>query len=112
MQNIDVNELVEKIIDSAKKTGADNSLFFIKTFEQYKNLLKLQSDCLRAIENEGSMVTKEYVKGRGNLYVNPAMKTYDSLCKTTNQTVSTLIKIVGVQNMTSITEVDNDEDDF
>lgn len=112
MQNFDINEKVEQIIESAKKTGADNSLFFIKTFEQYKNLLRLQQDCLASINEHGNMVTKEYVKNRGNLYINPAIKVYDSLCKTTNQTVATLIRIVSNQNMTSITEVDGEEDEL
>ena len=107
---IDLNEKIEQILESAKKIGADNSLFFIETFEQYKNLLKLQKECLNSISEHGNVITKEYVKGRENLCMNPAVKVYDSLCKTTNQTVSTLIKIVGTQNMTSITEADAEEE--
>ena len=40
------------------------------------------------------MVEKEYVKGRGNLYTNPAITEYNRTTDSANKTVQTLIKIL------------------
>lgn len=40
------------------------------------------------------MVTKEYVKGRGNVYTHPAIGEYNKTATSANQTVATLIKII------------------
>ena len=40
------------------------------------------------------MVTKEYVKGRQNLYTNPAIKEYNNAVNSANKTVSTLMSII------------------
>ena len=48
----------------------------------------------KKIKEEGTLVTKEYVKGRGNLYTNPAITEYNKTSTSANQTVATLIKII------------------
>jgi hypothetical protein len=40
------------------------------------------------------MVTKEYVKGRTNVYTNPAITEYNKTATAANGTVSTLINIL------------------
>lgn len=40
------------------------------------------------------IVTKEYVKGRENRYVNPAVAEYNKTMKTFNDTVATIMKII------------------
>jgi hypothetical protein len=40
------------------------------------------------------LVTKEYVKGRGNLYTNPAVSDFNRTTDSANKTVSTLLKII------------------
>ena len=47
-----------------------------------------------AIEDEDTLITKEYVKGRENLCVNPAIPEYNKTANAANQTVTTLIKII------------------
>ena len=39
-------------------------------------------------------MTKEYVKGRGNIYTHPAIGEYNKTSTSANQTVATLIKII------------------
>jgi hypothetical protein len=46
------------------------------------------------MKDEGLTVTKEYVKGRKNLYSNPAVAEYNRTTDSANKTVSTLIKII------------------
>ena len=40
------------------------------------------------------MVTKEYVKGRGNVYTHPAIGEYNRTSTAANQTVQTLMKVI------------------
>ena len=47
----------------------------------------------KKIKEDGSLVTKEYVKGRGNVYTHPAISEYNKTSTSANQTVATLIKI-------------------
>ena len=58
------------------------------------NKLNRLSELEKKIKEEGTLVTKEYVKGRGNLYCNPAVSEYNRTTDSANKTVSTLIKII------------------
>ena len=55
-------------------------------------------------------VTKEYVKNRKNIVINPAVTEYNKTASAANQTVQTLLKIVQAYNdgndMASATEDD------
>ena len=48
----------------------------------------------KTIESSETLVEKEYVKGRGNLYTNPAITEYNRTTDSANKTVQTLIKIL------------------
>lgn len=56
--------------------------------------MKIMNDLQKEIEKDGATVTKEYVKGRKNVYTNPAITEYNKTCTAANGTVSTLINIV------------------
>jgi hypothetical protein len=56
--------------------------------------LNILNDLEKTIQEDGSLVTKEYVKGRGNLYTHPAITEYNKTSTSANQTVATLIKII------------------
>ena len=49
---------------------------------------------MRQIKEQGSLVTKEYVKGRENIYTHPAIGEYNKTATAANQTVTTLVKII------------------
>ena len=48
----------------------------------------------KAINKEGTLIEKEYVKGRKNLTANPAIGEYNKTVTAANNTVTTLMKIV------------------
>ena len=48
----------------------------------------------KKINEDGTLVTKEYVKGRENIYTHPAIAEYNKTSTSANQTVATLIKII------------------
>ena len=56
------------------------------------------------------MVEKEYVKGRKNLYTNPAINEYNKAVNSANKTVSTLMSIIKT-NSDKYNEDNGDEDD-
>ena len=48
----------------------------------------------KTIKEDGTLVTKEYVKGRKNVYSHPAISDYNRTTDSANKTVSTLMKII------------------
>ena len=77
------------------------AFFFATTFERYLTQLDILDELKKAIEEEGMLVSKEYVKGRKNLYTNPAVGDYNRTTDSANKTVSTLMRIIksfGVEN--------------
>ena len=87
-------EQAEQILELARKGGVEQNFLFATTFERYLTQIKILSTLKEIIESEGTLVTKEYVKGRGNVYTHPAIKEYNSTSVSANQTVSTLVKII------------------
>lgn len=69
--------------------------------------IKILSDLKKTILEEGNLVTKEYVKGRQNVYTHPAISEYNKTCTAANQTVQTLIKII----TTLRADADGEEED-
>ena len=46
------------------------------------------------LEKDGELVTKEYVKGRENVYIHPAIRELNNTINSANNTVATLLKIL------------------
>ena len=65
--------------------------------------IKILADLEKTIQAEGNTVTKEYVKGRKNVYTHPAIGEYNKTSTAANQTVQTLMKIIA--------QMRNDDDD-
>lgn len=83
-----------EILRIAEKYGVEQNFFFITTFKRYS----VQIDMLYKLEiilgDESMFVTKEYVKGRQNVYTHPAMKEYNRTTDSANKTVAVLLKII------------------
>jgi hypothetical protein len=93
-KTLTLDEQAEEIIKLAEKSGLQSNYFFVTTFERYKMQIKILSELKDRIEEDGALVTKEYVKGRGNLYTHPAISEYNRTTDSANKTVGTLIKII------------------
>lgn len=104
------NELkaqAKEIVRLAEESGVQSNYFFVTTFERYQMQLKILDELAKAIEEEGMLVSKEYVKGRKNLYTNPAVSDYNRTTDSANKTVATLMRII--KNLG--TDDDKDESD-
>jgi len=94
MTHQELKEQKEKIVEIAKKHGVEQNFFFITTFERYGIQLDILAKLETTIKEDGALVSKEYVKGRENVYTHPAISEYNKTCTAANQTVTTLIKII------------------
>ena len=89
-----MNDKAKEILELAEKNGVQTNFFFTTTFQRYLVQIKILADLEQEINEEGTTVTKEYVKGRGNIYTNPAINAYNNTTNSANKTVTTLLKIV------------------
>lgn len=106
-QKLTLNEQAQEIIRIAEESGVQSNFFFLTTFKRYQVQLNILTELERSMKAEGMLVSKEYVKGRKNLYSNPAVAEYNRTTDSANKTVSTLMKIL--KNF-GVDDVDDDVD--
>ena len=69
-QKLSLQEQAKEIIRIAEESGVQSNFFFITTFKRYQVQLKILAELEETMKQEGMLVSKEYVKGRKNLYSN------------------------------------------
>lgn len=94
MAKMTLNQQAQEILKVAEESGAQSNFFFMTTFKRYQVQLSILNDLEKALKEEGMTVTKEYVKGRKNLYSNPAIADYNRTTDSANKTVATLMRIL------------------
>ena len=105
-------EQLDKIIDAASKAGADTNVLYLTTLDRYKTQINIMEKLKVSIAQDGPTVTKEYVKGRQNIVINPAITEYNKTASAANNTAQTLIKIVQSLGMNSIMDLDVEDDEL
>lgn len=93
-KNIDLNKKAQEILDIAQTYGVEQNFFFMTTFKRYQVQINILTELEKQFKTDGTIVTKEYVKGRENIYTHPAVKEYNNTSTAANQTVTTLMKII------------------
>ena len=94
MINKDLNKQAQEILEIAQKHGVEQNFFFLTTFKRYQVQIGILNDLEKTINEEGTTVTKEYVKGRKNVYSHPAVADYNKTTDSANKTVATLMRII------------------
>lgn len=94
VNNDNFKEKADKIKEMAEANGLEDNFFFVTTFERYLVQINILDNLKKGIEDEGTTVSKEYVKGRKNLYTNPAINAFNRTTDSANKTVTTLLKII------------------
>ena len=112
MKKLDFAAQLGKIIEEAGKAGADTNVLYLTTLDRYKTQISIMEKLKISIAEDGPTVTKEYVKGRKNLVINPAISEYNKTASAANNTAQTLIKIVQSLGMNSIMDLDVAEDEL
>ena len=91
---VDLNAQAKEILEKAKEKGCEHSFMFVTTFQRYMEHIEHLKELQKAIKDEGTMVTKEYVKDRKNIYVNPAINAYNSTSGAADKTAQLLLKYI------------------
>ena len=89
-----LNAQANEIMRLAEESGLQSNYFFATTFARYQVQLRILDELEKTIGEEGMLVEKEYVKGRKNLYTNPAVADYNRTTDSANKTVATLMRII------------------
>lgn len=93
-KKMSLQEQANEIIRIAEESGVQSNFFFMTTFKRYQVQLHILSELEKSMNAESMLVSKEYVKGRKNLYANPAIGEYNRTTDSANKTVSTLMRII------------------
>lgn len=94
VEDMNLNEQMHEIIRIARKYGVEQNFFFLTTFKRYQVQVRVCTDLEKIINEDGLIVSKEYVKGRKNVYSHPALKDYNRTTDSANKTVAILLKII------------------
>ncbi|SRR5690554_6927029 len=93
-KKLNLNEQAREILRIAEQHGVEQNFFFITTFKRYQVQLSILNNLEKTIQEDGVLVTKEYVKGRKNVYSHPAISDYNRTTDSANKTVGTLMRII------------------
>ena len=99
-----LNEQAKQILAIAEASGVQSNFLFTTTFDRYLQHIKLCDGYKKQIAEDGLLVTKEYVKGRQNVYTNPAVDAYNKAADAANKDVATIIKIIKTFNVSEDTD--------
>ena len=94
VKNMTLQEQAEEILRRATEKGVSGNFFFVTTFKRYQVQMQILTQLEKEIKENGTTITKTYVKGRENLCTNPAIAEYNKTATAANSTVSTLIQII------------------
>lgn len=89
-----LQEQAVEILRIAEETGVQTNFFFVTTFKRYQVQIRILTELEKSMNENGMLVKKEYVKGRKNLYSNPAVTEYNKTTDSANRTVTTLMRII------------------
>ena len=94
MENKELKKQADEIMRLAEQSGVQANFFFVTTFNRYLTQLEILDNLADSLKDEGLTVKKEYIKGKKNLYSNPALSSYIKATDSANKTVATLMRIL------------------
>ena len=105
---IDLNAQAKEILKKATEKGVEHSFMFVTSFKRYQEQISHLVELEKIIKDEGMLVSKEYVKGRKNLYMNPAVNAYNATCAGADRTAQLLLRCI----IQPLSDGDGDGDEF
>ena len=105
---IDLNAQAKEIMRIAEESGAQSNFFFLTTFKRYQVQLQILNELEATMKEDGVLVTKEYIKGRQNVYSHPAVGDYNKTTDSANKTVQTLMRILKNYNVEEKSDTEED----
>ena len=93
MKNTDYFDL-KAIMSLAKEKGVSEDALFLQTLKNYQTIQLAIAKIDEILKNDETTITKEYVKGRENIYLHPAIKELSKLSDSSNKTLTMLLTII------------------
>lgn len=84
----------QELMELARESGLECDYLFATTMKRYQRQIRTLESLDDVLEKAEVLVTKEYVKGRENIYVHPAITQFDRTSDSANKSVATLIRII------------------
>lgn len=112
VNGVDLGSKAKELLELAQQAGVEQNFFFLSTFKRYQVQLNILTQLENEIKKAGVLVTKQYVKGRENVYTHPAVTDYNRTATAANQTVQTLLKVITTLSEHSIGDSIPTEDDL
>ncbi|MGJ1042800.1 hypothetical protein ACR77V_13250 [Staphylococcus epidermidis] len=100
--------LAEKFKGIAESLSEEHRYIFESTLATYFQLIKNFKTLKEALDADGCLITMEYVKGRQNVCIHPAMSEMNKTVNILNSTAKTLIAIIkdlGAENKEEVDEL-------
>lgn len=91
---VDLNEKAIEILRRAEEKSDEHAFMFITAFKRYQEQVVHMAELEKVIKDKGVLVKKEYVKGRENLYVNPAINAYNATSACADRTAQLIMKFI------------------
>ncbi len=85
----------DDLLELAREYHVENNALFINAAKQYQTQARVIEMMRAQLEEDGSAVsTKEYVKGRENVYANPIIKELPKHADSASRTLTTMLEII------------------
>lgn len=85
---------VKQVIQMAADYGVADNPLFVQTLKNYETVQKAIEMTNEILNSDDMTISKEYVKGRENLYMHPAIKELPKQIDVANKTVDKLLDII------------------
>lgn len=85
---------IKKVVAMAKQYGVENNALFLQSLKNYDTIQKTIEGMEKVLSDYDTLVTKEYVKGRENVYLNPVIRELPKQIDAANKTIATMITII------------------
>lgn len=105
----DVKEESKTIYDRAVELGVQNDPYFCSIYHLLEVQLDMLAELEKSFKDSGVLVSKEYVKGRENLYCNPAIDRYT---KVSDSATNKIIKLRDVLDKAKEDKLKNEWDEW
>lgn len=90
-----VKSTYDELMRLADAYGVADNALFVASAKQYATQSKIIENIREALDaEENLMASKEYVKGRVNVYANPLVKELPKHADSANKTLNTMLEIV------------------
>ena len=86
--------VLKSLLTMAKQYGVDKNKLFLSVANQYALEQQIISKIKETIDSDEMLTTKEYVKGRENIYVNPLVKELPKHTDAANKTATVMLNVI------------------